>query len=45
MTDYGPALVVLDRWIVISFSPNAVRQNVERLNGRTAHAMVGLTTP
>jgi len=27
----GPALTVTDRWLVISFSPQAVRQNVEHL--------------
>ncbi len=28
----GPALTVTDRWLVISFSPHAVRENVERLS-------------
>ncbi len=30
---YGPALVVTDRWIVLSYSPQAVRQNVQYLQG------------
>ena len=28
---YGPALAVTDRWVVISYSPQAVRENVEYL--------------
>jgi hypothetical protein len=28
---YGPALVVMDRWLVISYTPQAVRQNVQYL--------------
>ncbi|MFH0980564.1 MAG: hypothetical protein V2A79_03380 [Planctomycetota bacterium] len=29
---YGPALVVTDRWVVVSYSPQAVRQNVSYLS-------------
>jgi len=32
----GPALAVADGWIVISFSPQAVRQNLEHLSGSSA---------
>ena len=32
----GPALAVRDGWIVISFSPQAVRQNLERLQAFSA---------
>lgn len=42
---YGPALAVLDRWIVISFSPNAVRHNVARLTGRESEELAERTTP
>ncbi len=31
---YGPALAVTDRWVVISFSPVAVRQNLAHLQSR-----------
>lgn len=30
----GPALVVTDRWLIVSFSPYAVRQNMVHLIGR-----------
>ena len=32
---YGPAWAVTDRWLVIGYSPVAVRQNVAFLQGRT----------
>ncbi len=28
----GPALAVTDRWIVLSFSPTAVRANLDHIN-------------
>ena len=42
---YGPALAVLDRWIVISFSPKAVRHNIARLNGRATTQPLERTDP
>jgi hypothetical protein len=30
----GPALTVADHWLIVSFSPDAVRRNVERLSRR-----------
>ena len=42
---YGPALAVLDRWIVISFSPKAVRHNIARLNGRATTQSLERTDP
>jgi hypothetical protein len=35
---YGPALAVTNRWIVISHSPAAVRQNVAHLESRSGAA-------
>ncbi len=29
---HGPALAVTDKWIIVSFAPRAVRQNLARLN-------------
>lgn len=42
---HGPALAVLDRWIVISFSPKAVRHNVDRLIGRSITPSLERTDP
>ena len=33
----GPALTVADRWLIVSFSPDAVRKNVEMLTAAALH--------
>lgn len=42
---YGPAIAVGERWVVISFSPQAVRQNMARLRTGEAPAPTGTTPP
>ena len=42
---YGPGLAVTDRWIVVSYSPQAVRRNVEHLRTLSADKRAATTRP
>jgi hypothetical protein len=41
----GPALTVADRWLIVSFSPDAVRKNVEMLSRRRSVTTTPVPTP